>query len=114
MTSEQTFPGFDAPVVVKESYGRRLTAARKAAIAKGRHPCGAPLAENGKTGGDCWFAVHAGWERRSYWKCERANNTHSSNTDLRLSWPACTLFAAAKPEGWETQVRASMPRASAR
>lgn len=85
-------PGFDAPMPAPAGRTAALTARNNAAIARGRHPFGAPLANNGRTCGDCAFAFARGTSRHRYWKCSRTPATHSATTDLRLSWPACTSF----------------------
>jgi len=76
-----------------ESAGQRRTARNKVLIASGRHPLtGRPLAKNGHTCGDCAHHVthrHA----KTYHKCD-LRATSSESTDIRVSWPACELWAA--------------------
>ena len=107
-----TFPGIDppAPKPEHESRGQRRTREARNMIARGRHPFGRAQAGNGKTCGECWFAVQADGGRRSYWKCERNRLSRSEATDLRLGWPACDLFTPTQPAGYETTVPAWVPR----
>ena len=106
-----TFPGFEPPEPEEEmSRGRRRTRDAKLAIAAGRHPFGRALADNGLTCGDCWFAIETENGRKTYWKCEKNRLTRSDATDLRLWWPACELFSASRPEGYESSVPAWMKR----
>lgn len=90
--------GFAAPREPARSRGRRVTQAAKDAIAWGKHPFGAPLANNGKTCGDCEFS--ASFQRNSMrvWKCLKGDyRSHNADKDLRLSWPACSFYRDAEP-----------------
>lgn len=110
--SDETLPGFTVAPRPEEkvSADRRRTERAKFMIAIGRHPFGRAQAENGKTCGDCWFACRVEGGRRRYWKCERNRFSSSTASDLRISWPACDLFKAERPEGYETKVPAYVQR----
>lgn len=82
---------------VKLSDGRRLTARNRALLEAGIHPATRyPLAEGDSTCGDCrWhdaFRHHSGIDH----KCSRhrLGESHSSASDIRVSWPACLLWEA--------------------
>lgn len=93
MTGALFDPG---PAVVVPAAGEdaRRTQRRDALLAVGVHPTtGARLAGNGETCGSC---AHLGANEhncRTYWKCTKVYVTSGPATDVRLSWPACTLWA---------------------
>lgn len=74
----------------KLSADRKRTLRQKADIAGGRHPVTKlPLLEHGDhTCGDCGRLFE---NARGYFKCD-ANATSGAATDIRKSWPACTLW----------------------
>jgi hypothetical protein len=79
--------------VEKVSRDRQRTLNNNAAIRDGRHPVtGFRLLNAGwdRTCGDCdhHFAHRCG---KTYHKCE-LNATRGPQTDIRVSWPACTAF----------------------
>jgi len=71
----------------------RWRAAQLRRIAEGKHPLhGLPLAGNGETCGTCAHrrALRMGG---TYWKCTASEMTRGPRTDIRLKWPACTMWA---------------------
>jgi hypothetical protein len=98
-----TLPGFPPPpppTPEPQAPTTRKTRTAAAAIASGMHPFGGPLARNGKRCDDCFHAIRID----GYWKCERARVKRSEATDLRLKWPACTLFTATRPPGFVSPI----------
>lgn len=72
---------------------QQLQQRREALFEAGIHPAtGAPLRGEG-TCGQCVFLTYHGHKKR-YYKCANpaAEVTHGPKTDIRLKWPACTLF----------------------
>ncbi len=105
-TQGALFADIEAPALgpAPLSYGRRLTARRRAALARGVHPVsGFPLfpAEQGRRCADCRNLFVHGRSSQDYWKCE-LNATRGAATDIRRTWPACTAFRA--KEGAPTAV----------
>lgn len=90
-------PGFDASPGLGEKYLSR-TERNHARIKRGIHPFGGPLANNGKTCGDCAFVLAHSQSRNRYFKCSQFGVTRGPATDLRLSWPACAQFKE-RPDG---------------
>lgn len=93
---------FDVPVVVrppKESRSRRLTRRAAEQLAIGLHPANGRslFVGTGETCASCKFHVVHRWDK-TYHKCEkhRLGLTHGDATDIRVGWPACVLFEAAK------------------
>lgn len=60
-------------------------------VARGRHPMGMPLADNDETCGSCAHLVKK-THGRNYYKCRKYRNTCGPATDIRLRWPACSLW----------------------
>jgi hypothetical protein len=91
-----TLPTTEQPVVVALSADRRRTLANRARIAAGQHPATrAPLLSGGQaTCSTCAHAHHLQHHNRSWWKCDRhrLGMSHSAASDIRASWPACTLY----------------------
>jgi hypothetical protein len=66
-------------------------------LAQGTHPATrAPVLDRawGYSCGDCAHAERVTNGRRAYWKCElhRLGMSFSAASDIRVSWPACTLL----------------------
>lgn len=78
----------------QSSYTRRLTIRRQKMLAEGIHPTTRyPLKGGPTTCGNC--AHH--YERQLghvYHKCDQVHETAGPATDVRVSWPACVLWAA--------------------
>lgn len=75
----------------------KLTERNRRSLANGRHPAtGHRLLdpEWGWTCRDCRHAVHVEGGNRRYWKCarHRLGMSRSATSDIRVSWPACTLL----------------------
>lgn len=89
----------DGPATPTEnlSQGRRRTIRQHALLDIGVHPAtGAPLARNGETCGTClWSWIHR-HNSRNYWKCAEVPATRGAATDIRLSWPACTMWQSGR------------------
>ena len=83
-------PGDPEPVSIL-SRDRRRTIRNRHLLDQGRHPItGTLLADNGETCKTCGHLKE--WRyAKTYWKCE-LNATHGANTDVRVSWPACTMW----------------------
>lgn len=95
--SERLFevPLAHAPVAADEalSAGARRTQRQRADIAAGRHPATrTALADGGQTCGGCAYSIRVQGGRRTYWKCEKVGVTHGPGSDIRISWPACTVW----------------------
>lgn len=80
-----------------ESRDRRLTARNNELLEAGRHPAtGAALLDEawGYHCRDCTHAVRVDHHDRQWWKCgvHRLGMSHSSASDIRAGWPACTRF----------------------
>lgn len=105
-------PGFDAPPPAEPqepiSATRRLTARRRADLERGVHPMtGRPLRGDEETCGSCAFLASVRYAA-AYHKCARSRMTHSPNTDVRLSWPACDLWES--PAAFEARLAEYMAR----
>jgi len=86
----------DLPEPEQLSAGQRLTRRNAEQLARGINPAtNHPFlkSETPLTCGDCahHIAVHVA---RTYHKCERhrLGESHSAASDIRVSWPACSLF----------------------
>lgn len=101
-------PDADAePDALTASYGSRLTARNRVAIANGRHPATRKKLlrivdppQRAMCCGDCAHADYRPGGTRWFWKCRLhpQGMTHGPATDIRISWPACELFdRAPKP-----------------
>lgn len=80
------------------SAGRRLTIRNSDSLARGIHPAtGQHLARNGEVCATCTHHQHLGWHNRAFHKCakHRLGRSHSAASDIRIGWPACTLWEAA-------------------
>lgn len=100
MTAPSDSPLFDpGPAVEVAPIGEdaRRTQRRRALLAIGVHPTtGARLLGNGETCGSC---AHVGANRgncRTFHKCTKVFVTSGPATDVRLGWPACTLWEPAR------------------
>lgn len=83
------------------SAGRRLTARNQAMLEVGRHPATlTPLRAEGGRCGDCEHCHRYGWHDRKYVKCgkHRLGESHSEASDIRVGWPACSLFEVRSSE----------------
>lgn len=112
-----TFPGFEPPAPGEGlSYGRRLTQARAAALARGQNPgSGLEVREPRDprvTCGSCWHAVSRGGTRQTFWKCELGRLSSSEASDIRLSWPGCKAWT--KTDDGKSDAPAWITRASNR
>lgn len=63
-------------------------------VARGKHPMGLELANNGETCGSCRYLLDKQYREKRYKKCELVANTSGPATDIRLKWGAC--------ERWES------------
>lgn len=88
------------------SYGQRLTLRNRQALLAGIHPATKrPLLDQTDTPEDervkCGDCAHmCSFHRRAvYRKCAKhvLGMSHSSASDIRVGWPACTLFESATP-----------------
>ena len=101
---------FDMPepepvdIPVRLSATARRTMKQKATLAAGRHPAtGQPLADTGATCRSC--AHHHGYNirvsgpKRLVHKCDlhTLGESHSEASDIRESWPACTMWEPVQP-----------------
>lgn len=83
------------------SAGQRLTIRNKVMLAEGRHPAtGRPLIEGHKCA-ECAHhneVTHYTSRSKVWHKCNlhRLGQSHSASSDIRVSWPACTLFELAE------------------
>lgn len=78
-----------------ESATVRLTRRNREALDRGVHPATMlPLVSDGRTCGDCPHSERVAWRDRAWWKCHRhrLGLSHSAASDIRVSWPACTLI----------------------
>lgn len=111
-----TFPGFEPPPPpdTRTGYSAGLTKRRERTLARGVSPgSGRPLREEGSyTCGDCWHALKHQGGRKHYWKCEMGKLTRSETSDIRLKWPACTLFTST--DDGKSEAPAWVTRASER
>lgn len=74
------------------SAGAKRTARNKAALEAGIHPATrCPVRPELGTCSTCAHHV-AHVLSRTFHKCELAGVTHGPSTDIRVSWPACTLY----------------------
>lgn len=95
--SERLFDMDADPAPPKLSDGAARTRKQRLLLARGIHPAtGLALHPDGGTCGTCEHATQAsngGW---AGWKCRkhRLGMSSSAASDLRISWPACTLFEA--------------------
>lgn len=74
------------------SAGAKRTARNKAALEAGIHPAtGKPVRPELGTCGTCASHIVLA-ANRTWHKCKRAGITHGPGTDIRVSWPACSLY----------------------
>ena len=74
--------------------GQRLTDANRRKLEQGIHPAThRPTTDEGRCG-TCAHHVIVNGGARDFHKCEhhRLGPSHSANSDIRTSWPSCTLF----------------------
>lgn len=89
-------PGFDAPPPPPEpgeriSAGRKVTMRQRDRLAAGLHPLeGWALGPADHRCGDCAH-LKAYQQSKGWYKCD-LRITHSTVTDVRLRWPACTYW----------------------
>lgn len=84
-----------------QSTDQARTARNEFMLSNGIHPATRrPLAGDGETCATCVHVVRNGHGDRGYWKCQRhiKGVTGGPGTDIRVSWPACTLHAT-RPQG---------------
>lgn len=77
------------------SAGQRLTRANNTLLEHLRHPATRqPLANNGHTCGDCEHHTTQSNGRTNWHKCDRhrLGQSNSAHSDIRVGWPACTLW----------------------
>lgn len=74
-----------------------------ATMKHGRHPFGLPLHVDAAPADDrsakglrCRHCIHVKKNYRGYLKCAISTINHGPGTDLRLWWPACEKWEAAK------------------
>ena len=94
------FPVDPAPPKGKgPSAGQRRTARDKALLAAGIHPATRQPLLGRHTCGECDHACNVHGGARRYWKCarHRLGPSRSEASDIRVSWPACTLFVERAP-----------------
>jgi hypothetical protein len=76
---------------------RRLTIRNDAMLARGRHPAtGHPTVQTASCGScENLRSYRNGSGRKVYHKCalHRLGVSRSAASDVRISWPACTLYA---------------------
>ena len=60
-------------------------------LAKGIHPFGMRLADNGEACRSCDFAVKDSSHSKHFWKCSQMADGGMA-TDLKVRWPACELW----------------------
>ncbi len=95
-------PARERPVEPPMSATRRLTERNRDMLRDGIHPATLkkllPVEEDGKpeTCGSCKHAAKVGNPdgNRHYWKCakHRLGMSRSTASDVRRSWPACSLW----------------------
>lgn len=86
--------GRPAPPHETDSYTVRLTRRRNHDIARGIHPTtGLRILDTNETCGTCAHAFSHS-RTKTYWKCNQVDFTFGPSSDIRLSWPACTRWAA--------------------
>jgi hypothetical protein len=90
------------PPKIGSPAGKRVnyTAKNQALLAAGIHPAtGRALLTDSKCG-DCVHAEHHSGGAKSFWKCakHRLGMSRSEASDVRVGWPACTLFEQRPPE----------------
>ena len=94
--TEPLFPLEFGQPMPKLSADRLRTLRRKQMIEAGTHPLTLlPLIED-HTCKECVHVLRVYGGRRDYYKCSKAKQTHGPGTDLRLKWPACSLFEERK------------------
>lgn len=84
----------------KLSADQKLTKRNADLLAKGKHPATLlPLLGGDATCGGCVHHEALPYHSRTYHKCElhRLGISHSTASDVRVSWPACVRFEAAPP-----------------
>ena len=100
MTDEPLFPSDDAPApypTPKLSPTQMLTRRNQAQLARGIHPATLHrVAADLGTCGTCTHHVTYSHHDRTYHTCSehRLGTSHSSASDIRVSWPACTAWEA--------------------
>lgn len=93
-------PGFDpSPPPADAPKAERMPrrARDQLAISNGIHPATRmPLADNGRTCGDCRFLRLKQEGNGSWWKCgtpdPRSKNHRGDGRDMTKRWPACIAF----------------------
>jgi hypothetical protein len=79
------------------SADQRLTKRNNDLLESGKHPATLlPLLGSDARCGTCAHHQHLAHHNRSYHKCDehRLGITHSTSSDVRVSWPACTKYEA--------------------
>jgi hypothetical protein len=80
------------PVDSTPTWALHGTAGQRRNARMGRHPLGAPLADNGETCGTCTHMQRRRFNR-TYLKCDLTVWTCGAATDTRARWPACTHWS---------------------
>ena len=81
----------EEPSTLRASPDVRRRLRNEAELARGRHPVsGKPLRPEGGTCNTCTHHVESRYAK-TYHKCD-LNMTGGPGTDIRVSWPACTLY----------------------
>lgn len=86
-------PPLPEPVEMPRSPQRRRTIRQRLLIGAGVHPATRRPTIEGTECRGCSHLVLVDHHGRRYWKCDRhtLGITHGPATDVRLSWPGCTL-----------------------
>lgn len=100
MTDLRLFPLPDPVVSMVEapklSRDARRTHQQRVSLANGRHPATRRRVLDGWgfRCRDCVHAVRISNGHRGWWKCRRhrLGLSHSAESDIRISWPACDLL----------------------
>jgi hypothetical protein len=87
------------------SDGRKRTLRNQALIEGGVHPATRLALRDGATCGSCAHLLTNGDRRRRWFKCGLVPVTGGPGSDVRLSWPACTSWAAVGRPTEDVQVR---------
>lgn len=86
------------PPLVEKSAGQKMTERNNRMLEAGRHPAtGTRTMPDFGTCGDCAHHHSYRWTpNKTFHKCDvhRLGQSHSSSSDIRVSWPACEFFKA--------------------
>ena len=70
------------------------TPTQRSRAARGLHPMGLRMANNGETCGSCAHYRSKEFHGKTYRKCEKMPDTNGPGTDIRKKWPACEAWTA--------------------